>query len=54
MKTKNQGVNMKITMIIDGLKVEARLFKTLDAAERYMKKTNLKLIFFRAHEYYVG
>ena len=40
---------------INGEIINARMFKTLRAAERFMlKNINSKIVFSRAHEYYVS
>jgi len=43
-----------VKMNINGEIKEAKMFKTLKAAENYIKKYNVEMLYFRAHEYYVG
>jgi hypothetical protein len=46
---------MKKTLNINGELIETRKFKTLNAANNFIKKgENREVIFFRAHEYYVN
>jgi hypothetical protein len=46
---------MKKTMIIKSVAIEVKLFKTRKAAENFIKKAdNRKMVYFRAHEYYVS
>jgi len=44
----------KITMILNGEKIATVRFAYRGSAERYAAKTGLKIVYFRAHEYYVG
>ena len=45
---------MKKTLIIDGKKIETKMYKTLDAAQNYIKKhSNTEMVYYRAHEYFV-
>lgn len=42
-------------MIIEGKKIEVKLFKTRQAAENFINKKNgREIIFYRAYEYYVN
>lgn len=43
------------TLVIAGQQIEAMKFSTRQAAERFIAKSdNRKLVYFRAHEYYVS
>ncbi len=44
-----------VTMNIKGNKIETKKFKTLKAANNFIKKANNReVVYFRAHEYYVN
>jgi len=53
---KREGEKMKTKkLIIDGKAIETTLYRTLGAAQNYIKKhSGFELVYFRAHEYYVG
>ena len=53
-KTKADKMT-KVKMNINGEIINARMFKTLQAAQRFISKNaSSKIVFYRAHEYYVS
>ncbi len=44
----------KVNFLVNGEVKECRMFRTKDAAVRYIEKHNVEMIYFRAHEYIVG
>ena len=56
MMTAQKQRDMKtVTMNIKGQTIETKKFKTLKAANNFIKKANNReVVYFRAHEYYVN